>query len=149
MQARQMSLEVAGSTNEKNPCFLANEALHPYIKLSDCSQVSDGASALVLVSEEGLRAAGLNESDAVEVVATGHAVSSLYTDGDRATLPTARSAVEQAYQGAGIGAKDVGVVEVHDCFSVTELMMYEAAGLCGPGPHAGRSWPTGHRPRTR
>ena len=37
-----MSIEVAGSANERNPCFLANEALHPYIKMSDCSQVVTG-----------------------------------------------------------------------------------------------------------
>ena len=38
MKARTMSIEVAGSANERNLCFLANEALHPYIKMSDCSR---------------------------------------------------------------------------------------------------------------
>ena len=50
-----MSLDVAGGMSPKNPCFLANEGLHPYIKMSDCSQVSDGAAAILLVSEAGLQ----------------------------------------------------------------------------------------------
>lgn len=136
MNARKMSIEVAGSTNERNPCFLANEELHPYIKLSDCSQVSDGAAALVMVSEEGLAKLGLTEADVVEVAGTGHSVSSLYTDGDPTQLTTTANAVQKAYASAGISAKDVNIAEVHDCFTVTELMMLEALGLAAPGQGA-------------
>ena len=136
MKARQMSIEVAGSTNERNPCFLANEELHPFIKMSDCSQVSDGAAALVLVSEEGLAALGLQESDCVEVAGVGHSVSSLYADGDLTSLTTTASAATKAYEAAGITAGDVDVAEVHDCFAVTELMMIEAIGLAAPGQGA-------------
>ena len=136
MKARTMSIEVAGSANERNPCFLANEALHPYIKMSDCSQVSDGAAALVLVSEEGLAALGLQESDCVEVAGVGHSVSSLYADGDLTRLTTTASAATKAYNAAGINAADVDVAEVHDCFAVTELMMIEAIGLAAPGQGA-------------
>ncbi len=136
MKARQMSIEVAGSANDKNPCFLNNEDLNPYIKMSDCSQVSDGASALILVSEEGLKALGRTEADCVEVMGAGHAVASLYTDGDMTQLTTTRSAVQQAYARAGISASDVDVAEVHDCFTVTELMMIEALGLAEPGAGA-------------
>ena len=136
MKARQMSIEVAGSANERNPCFLANEELNPFIKLSDCSQVSDGAAALVLVSEDGLAALGLQESDCVEVAGVGHSVASLYTDGDLTRLTTTASAATKAYDAAGIRASDVNVAEVHDCFAVTELMMIEAIGLAAPGQGA-------------
>jgi acetyl-CoA acyltransferase len=136
MAARQMSIEVAGSVNERNPCFLANEELHPYMKMSDCSQVSDGAAALVLVSEDGLAALGLTEADCVEVAGVGHSVASLYTDGDLTQLTTTASAAAKAYKAAGIGADDVDVAEVHDCFAVTELMMIEAIGLAAPGQAA-------------
>jgi len=136
MNARKMSIEVARSANERNPCFLANEELHPYIKLSDCSQVSDGAAALVLVSEEGLAKLGLTEADVVEVAGTGHSVSSLYCDGDLTQLDTTANAVQKAYATAGISATDVDVAEVHDCFTVTELMMLEALGLAAPGQGA-------------
>jgi len=133
MKARSMSIEVAGSTNDRNPCFLNNEELHPFIKMSDCSQVSDGASALVLVSEEGLKQLGRTEADCVEVMGTGHSVSSLYTDGDLTQLSTTQAAVAKAYASAGITASDVDVAEVHDCFTVTELMMIEALGLAKLG----------------
>jgi len=136
MKAKSMSLDIAGSSNDRNPCFLANEELHPYIKMSDCSQVSDGAAALVLVSEDGLAKLGLSESDCVEVAGTGHSVSSLYSDGDLTQLTTTANAAAKAYSSAGISAADVDVAEVHDCFTVTELMMVEALGLAAPGQGA-------------
>jgi acetyl-CoA acyltransferase len=101
--------------------------------MSDCSQVSDGASALILVSEEGLKKLGRTEADCVEVMGTGHSVASLYTDGDLTQLSNTRSAVSKAYATAGISASDVDVAEVHDCFTVTELMMIEAVGLAELG----------------
>ena len=136
MKARPMSLEVAASANDRNPCFLANEELNPYIKMSDCSQVSDGAAALVLVSEAGLAKLGLTEADVVEVAGVGHSVSSLYTDGDLSQLSTTANAVSKAYASAGIAASDVNIAEVHDCFTVTELLMVEALGLAAPGQAA-------------
>ena len=136
MKAKTMTLDVAGSANDRNPCFLANEALNPYIKMSDCSQVSDGAAALVLVSEAGLSALGLSEADVVEVAGVGHSVASLYADGDLTRLSTTAHAVNKAYASAGISASDVDLAEVHDCFTVTELMMVEALGLAAPGEGA-------------
>jgi acetyl-CoA acyltransferase len=133
MKAKQMTLETARAAGDRNPCFLGNEALNPFIKMSDCSQVSDGASALILVSEAGLAKLGKSMADVVEVAGTGHAVSSLYEDGDLTELGTTKMAVARAYASAGIGASDVNIAEVHDCFTVTELMMIEALGLAAPG----------------
>ena len=72
MKAKQMSLEVAREAGDRNPCFLANETLNPYIKMSDCSQVSDGASALLLVSEAGLAKMGKTQADVVEILSLIH-----------------------------------------------------------------------------
>ncbi len=136
MRARKMDLDTAAAASEKNPCFLQNAEYAPYIKISDCSQVSDGASALILVSEEGLRAMGKTEADAIEIVGIGHSTASLYEDGDLTQLHTTANAVQKAYRQAGIGARDVQVAEVHDCFTVTELLMYEALGFAAPGEGA-------------
>lgn len=133
MRARKMDLDTAAAASEKNPCFLQNAEYAPYIKMSDCSQVSDGASALVVVSEEGLRAMGKSMADAIELVGVGHSTASLYEDGDLTQLHTTTNAVGKAYAQAGISARDVQLAEVHDCFTVTELLMYEALGLCAPG----------------
>ena len=50
--------------------FLSNEEYKPFVKVSDCSQVSDGASAMLLVSEAGLAKLGKSEADVAEIVAT-------------------------------------------------------------------------------
>lgn len=133
MRTREMPLELASSVSDRNPAFLGNEELRPYLKMSDCSQVSDGASALVVVSEEGLKRLGLSPADAVEVAGFGHAVSSLYEDGDPTALNTTATAVGRAYKSAGISASDVNIAEVHDCFTVAEILMCEAAGFAAPG----------------
>ena len=128
-----MDLETASEASDKNPCFLSNADFAPYIKMSDCSQVSDGASALILVSEEGLRKLGKSIADTIEIIGTGHATASLYEDSDPNALSTSAYAIGQAYAEAGISASNVNIAEVHDCFTVTELMMYEAMALAPPG----------------
>ncbi len=133
MKARKMDLDTAAAASEKNPCFLQNAEYAPYIKMSDCSQVSDGASAAIVVSEEGLRAMGKTPADAIEILAYGHATASLYEDGDLTQLHTTALAARKAYAAAGVSAADVQLAEVHDCFTVTELLMYEALGFCAPG----------------
>jgi acetyl-CoA acetyltransferase len=136
MQSREMPFELASNSSEMNPNFLANEELKPYLKVSDCSQVSDGAAALLLVSEAGLNRLRRTAADCVEVIGAGQAVASLYEDGDPTRLDTTRLAVNRATGSAGITTGDIGVAEVHDCFTVTELLMMEALGLCGPGQSA-------------
>lgn len=133
MKARKMDLDTASAASEKNPCFLAHAEYGPFIKMSDCSQVTDGGSAAILVSEEGLRAMGRSPADAIELGAYGHAVASLYEDGDLTQLHTTALAARKAYAAAGVTASDVNLAEVHDCFTVTELLMYEALGFCAPG----------------
>lgn len=133
MRARKMDLDTASAASEKNPCFLQNAEYAPYVKMSDCSQVSDGASAMILVSEAGLRKLGKSLADTIEIIGTGHSTASLYEDSDPVALTTTAHAVGQAYTDAGITVARVNIAEVHDCFTVTELLMYEAMGLCEPG----------------
>ena len=59
MTAVKMDVETASGTSDANPCFLGNEELSPYLRLSDCSQVSDGRAAMIVVSEEELAKPGL------------------------------------------------------------------------------------------
>lgn len=133
MHTKRVTLEQASAAGDRNPNFLNNEALAPYMKVTDCSQVSDGASAMFLVSEEGMAKLGLNPADCIELVGLGHAVDSLYQDGDLTRLTTTQAAAEAAYTAAGVTPKQVQVAEVHDCFTVTELMMTEALGFADPG----------------
>ena len=132
MKASEMTLILA----EKSIKFLGNEQYKPFVKVSDCSQVSDGASAMLLVSEAGLAKLNKSVSDVAEIVGRGHSVASLYVDGDLTKLTTSADAVSKAYSDAGVTAEDIDVAEVHDCFAVTECMMYEAAGFAPFGEGA-------------
>lgn len=133
MRAHRMTPENARTASDKNPRFLENPEYRDWIKVSDCSQVSDGASCAVVVSEAGLAALGRPRSAAVEVAAYGHATAPLGEEPELLELTTTRAAAAEAYRDAGIGPGDVQVAEVHDCFSIAEIMMYEALGFAPKG----------------
>ncbi len=101
--------------------------------LYDCSPMSDGGSAALLVSEEFAEDHGLGPE--VAITGTGQ-------NGDRLALqdrvsmtrtPAAERAAEQAYEDAGIGPDDIDVAEVHDCFTIAEALALEALGLYEEG----------------
>ena len=133
MHAVKMTLEQAATASDTNPNILHNPELKPHLKVSDCSQVSDGAAAILLVSDEGLRKLGRRTSDCVKVRSYGFCTNPLGQVQDLLRLDTAAAAAAEAMQDAGITPQDVQVAEVHDCFTIAELMMYEAIGLAEPG----------------
>lgn len=133
MQAVKMDLATAASANDRNPTFLSNPELHPFIRMSDCSQVSDGGAAMIVVSEEGLRKLGKTESDAIEILAIDVATGNLYDDGDPTRLETTEVCATRAYRHANLTAADIDIAEVHDCFTMAELLMMEALGFAKTG----------------
>ncbi len=133
MKAVKMPLEVAAQAGDKNPAFLGNPDFKDFLKVSDCSQVSDGAAAMILVSEEGLRKLGKTEADAIEVLSLSYATGNLYEDDDLLAMNTTKAAADKAYAEAGLSADDVKVAEVHDCFTIAEMLMYEALGFAEQG----------------
>ncbi|MBT3624301.1 MAG: thiolase family protein [Gammaproteobacteria bacterium] len=109
---------------------------YPNTKLM-CSVNVDGAAAAVLVSEKKARELGM--ARAVRVKASV-LTSDPYSDRDL-VMPdvnaVTRRAAAQAYEMAGIGPEDIGLVELHDCFATAEILHYENLGLCKDG-EAGR-----------
>lgn len=100
----------------------------------DCSKVSDGAAAILCVSEDGLEELELPPEKAVKVVGLGHVVDDLAeAPNDLTKLVTTENSVKEAYRMSSLAAKDVGVLEIHDCFSITAIMMLEAAGFTNYG----------------
>ena len=97
MRMVKMDLATASSASDKNPIFLSNPELAPHVKTSDCSQVSDGGSAVIVVSEEAAEARE-DPSDAIEVVTVSHATGDLWRDGDPTRLETTAAAATRAYQ---------------------------------------------------
>ncbi len=136
MRARVPAPGWAEVASDSNPTFLSNEELAPFLKFSDCSQVSDGASAIVLVSDAGLAKLGKSAGDAVQILSCGQAANPLGDPADLTRLETTEAAAARAYADAGLTAADMQVAEVHDCFSVTELLMTEALGFADRGQGA-------------
>jgi acetyl-CoA C-acetyltransferase len=101
--------------------------------LYDCSPMSDGASAALLVSEEFVEEHGLDTD--VAITGTGQASDGLALQ-DRVSIPETPAAVEAgeaAYEDAGITPEDVDVAEVHDCFTIAEVLALESLGFYEPG----------------
>jgi acetyl-CoA acyltransferase len=133
MKGYTLTYEDARVESKRNPTFLSNEELRPYLKVSDCSQVSDGASSLILASEAGVRKLGKNPADLVRVTGFGHVVAALDGARDLTAATTSARAAELAYRAAGVGPEDIQVAELHDCFTINELLLYEACGFAERG----------------
>ncbi|MFE2422160.1 lipid-transfer protein [Streptomyces hokutonensis] len=109
---------------------------HPLTKLQ-CSPTSDGAAAAVVVSERFARS-GQFAGRPVEIVAQAMTTDTedSFASGSCIEVvgqPMSRAAARQVYERSGLGIEDVDVVELHDCFSINELLTYEALGMCEPG----------------
>ncbi len=108
-----------------------------HINVFDCSKVSDGASAMMFTSEEGLKKIGVDGKDSVELVAYAQIQDNLTTPPpDLTKLSTCEIAAKHAYQRAGIKPADLSVLDVHDCFSIAGLLAVEAAGFADHGEGA-------------
>lgn len=113
------------------------EQFLPYLNLFDCSKITDGASSLIIASEEGLKKLGIPKSQAVEIIALGEAEGDITKEEpDPTVLAQTKKASEEAFQQTGLKPSELGMLEVHDCFSITGLLMLEALGLAKPGKGA-------------
>ncbi|MDZ7778146.1 MAG: hypothetical protein U5L09_22265 [Bacteroidales bacterium] len=109
-------------------------AFVPNLTVFDSSKVSDGASAIGVLSEEGLKRAGIDKSKVVEVMGFGHAVDDLTEHPQEPTrLQTMKAAIDKALKSAGITKDELATVETHDCFSIAGILSVEALGLAEHG----------------
>ncbi|HOZ30061.1 MAG TPA: hypothetical protein PLL66_04010 [Bacteroidales bacterium] len=108
-----------------------------HLNVFDCSKVSDGASGIAIVSEEGLKRCGINPKDAVEVIGIGMAENDITAaPADHTKLDTTAVAVKKALEMAKITKDDIATIELHDCFTIAGILALEAAGFAeyGKGP---------------
>ncbi len=107
------------------------------LSVLDCSKVSDAASAIAIVSEEGLERVGIPKSQAVEVMGWAQVERNITNDPpDFTELTTIKKAAKQALESAGITINDVATIEIHDCFSIAAILTVEALGFARPGEGA-------------
>ena len=104
------------------------------LNVFDCSKVSDGASAIVVVSEEGLKRTGIPLSEAVEIKAFTHIEDSLMDEPDDQTeLSTTKVAVQTVLSNAEVSKDDIATIETHDCFTIAGILAVEAIGFAEQG----------------
>ena len=121
---RDLGFDFCNTVSERNPLVA------PPLRLSDCSLISDGAAALVLVAEDmagnfdhaiGFRAA-VQVNDFLPM-----------SRREMLDFPGPTEAFRRAFAQAGLTVEDLDFAEVHDCFTIAELMIYEAMGLTAKG----------------
>jgi len=114
---------------------LASRLVYDPLTLLQCCPTSDGAGAAILCSEEFARKHG--HSQPVKIVAQAMATDRMedFAMGPLGMIGVGMSqrAAKAVYEQAGLGPKDVQVIELHDCFSTNELVTYESLGLCKEG----------------
>jgi len=120
------------------------------LNIYDCSLISDGAAAVILAPLE--RAAEFTDKP-VRVLGVAQASDFVALDEkqDITTFPAVRRASERAYKMAGLGARDIQFAELHDCFTIAEIIASEDLGFCkrgegGPYAFEGCTLRTGPRP---
>jgi acetyl-CoA C-acetyltransferase len=121
---KDFGFDFCRNESEKNP-YVARP-----LKRTDCSLVSDGAAALVLADAETAKSMG----KAVRFRAAVQVNEYLpIAARDIIRFDGARTAWQRAYEQAGVGVGDLSFVETHDCFTIAELIEYEAMGLAPEG----------------
>ncbi len=128
---RDLGFEFCRTPSDKNP-YVAGP-----LKRTDCSLVSDGAAALVLADEETARALALAGGKSVRFRAAAHVNEFLpLSKRDPTRFEAGAVAWSKALGAAGLKLEDLSFVETHDCFTIAELIEYEAMGLVPEGQGA-------------
>lgn len=110
--------EVSGATQVADP-----------LRLLDCSPITDGAAAVILCPLE--MASKLSKNKPIKVLGSGHATDTiaLHQRDDFTFFKSTAKAAEKAFQMAGIDKDKVNLIELHDCFTIAEIVVLESMGF--------------------
>ncbi|MBU4605092.1 MAG: thiolase family protein, partial [Proteobacteria bacterium] len=117
---------------ELEQCLAADPVSKP-LKVFDCCANADGSSCVIVASEQRVRDLGIKKP--IWILGLGACSAPVNMSGRSKYhgLVVAEEAGKQAYAMAGLGPKDINVAEVHDCFTIAEMMAYEDLGFAAPG----------------
>jgi acetyl-CoA C-acetyltransferase len=139
MRDSTLTQKDACTVTERNPRFA------PPLKPTDCSQITDGSAAVVLCSERFAKKLGRRTS--VRLLGFGHTTDHLPLEQkDAPVFSVASRAAQYAYGMAGLQVSELDGAEVHDCFSISEIVACELLGFAerGQGPKLLESGATLH-----
>lgn len=107
---------------------LSSKIIASPLKLLDCSPISDGAAAVVISTKDDLKSS-------VILKGFGHATDAveLFDREGLTTMHSVREASKKAYKMADLESKDIDIAELHDCFTIAEVIQMEDLGFCSKG----------------
>ena len=121
---KELPVGFCAHESDRNPMIAAP------LKMTDCSLISDGAAALIMVSPD----VAASMPRAVRMRAAEQVSDFLpMSRRDLTAFEGPAEAFRRAYLSAGVTLEDIDVAEVHDCFTIAELLIYEAMGLTPAG----------------
>ena len=128
-KAKQKGEPVPNWRNELD--FLKDPKANPVVawpmRLFDCSPITDGAACILLVAEDLARDFS---HEPIYIIGTGQGSDhALHEREDLTSILSARTAAREAYEMAGVKPEDIQVAEVHDCFTIAELVAIEDLGF--------------------
>ena len=103
------------------------------LKLFDCCPLTDGASSLILASEEKVKELKIDTPIWVAGIGYSSGTANMSKRSNFVGLEASVLASQRAYEAAGVTADKIEAAEVHDCFTIAEIMAYEDIGLCKKG----------------
>jgi acetyl-CoA C-acetyltransferase len=110
----------------------ASDPVSSPLTVFDCCANADGAVCLILAAEDEVT--GITDKPVwLDGLGCATASMSVLRRPDLTGLPSATAAAQQAYDMAGVTARDIKLAEVHDCFTIAEIMAYEDLGFCPKG----------------
>ncbi|OOY21164.1 acetyl-CoA acetyltransferase [Thioclava sp. DLFJ5-1] len=124
---KDVGFEFCNTVSDKNPMIA------PPLRMTDCSLISDGAAALVMVADD--RAGDFANSIAFRAAEQVNDYLPM-SRRDLLAFEGPAEAFRRAYASAGVSVDDLSFAEVHDCFTIAELLVYEAMGLVPQGSGA-------------
>lgn len=124
---KDVGFDFCNTVSEKNPMVAAP------LRVTDCSLISDGAAAIVITSDDVAKA----HDKAIRFRSTAHVQDVLPMSRRKLTdFEGPARAFAAAFSAAGISVHDLDFAEIHDCFTIAELLVYEAMGLAPKGQGA-------------
>lgn len=118
---------------------ITNEQVGGFLAISDCSQVTDGAAAVILASENYVK--NRKNKDAIpKIKGWGHRVAPFILEdkfneskNNKYILPWTKQAIDEAYARANLTVEDISLFETHDCFTSSEYIAISCFGITKPG----------------
>lgn len=116
---------------------MAGPAISGTLTRLQCCPVGEGAAAVIVASDDAIEKLRINRARAIRTIASVSRSERVYRGAKNNDAELTRETVAQAYEESGVGPKDLDLIELHDAFTIEELLYVEAMGLCGEGEGAG------------